>query len=628
MEVRLSPMFEYDGSTNLSILVLKDYQSWISNYPYFNYSITTNNRARQNRSDSTMPTNLSASSNLPNIQLRVFPTSADQSPPPRELIATPSHQVVQLSWQAPINSNPSSYKIYRNNQLIISQPNLSYTDLNLVNGTTYSYFVVADYPYGESVASNIVSVTPNALPPSNLVGIGQNQSVSLSWTAPSGRAQESEAELFTSSQRVISAYRIYRNGAAIATVNQTSYLDSGLINNVSYSYYLRTIYENPEGESEPSNTVIVTPNMLSLVELGSGTNVSTGGQNAPLNICNNSVHGQLVYTAAELNAEGVTGPLLITGLGFDVVSAPNLPLPDFVVRMKHTTASTAAQWQDETNLITTYTNASYMPTAGEWNMLMFSTPFEWNGVDNILVDTAFSLVDEASQSGTMRYSTQNSGYCFNWSNTEDQSNHFSGGITVTRRYNIRFALQEIPSGAQIHVDPEVVDFGDVLVGDISQRSFEIFNIGSGILSGQIQIPESFSIRSQTSDLAMRQNLDFHIPENSSISYTLIFAPRAFMDYDCHALINSNAANNPEYSLEILAKGIMFHLATPTVSIKMVGSGISLEWDSVLGASSYKIYRSHHPKGPFKLIDKCKMNKYKDEKAPKDRAFYKVKAFSF
>ncbi len=141
--------------------------------------------------------------------------------------------------------------------------------------------------------------------------------------------------------------------------------------------------------------------MVSTVVLGTGTSVSTGAQNSPLNICNNSVHGQSVYTAAELNAAGIVGPLRITALGFYVVTTPALPLPQFVLRMKHTTATDESNWHTAENLLTTYSNPSYMPIAGGFDMMTFNTPFEWNGTDNILVDTAFSLVETASNTGTL-----------------------------------------------------------------------------------------------------------------------------------------------------------------------------------------------------------------------------------
>ncbi len=43
-------------------------------------------------------------------------------------------------------------------------------------------------------------------------------------------------------------------------------------------------------------------------------------------------------------------------------------------------------------MTTVYSNASYMPVAGGFNMLTLSTPFVWNGSGNIVVDTAFGVL--------------------------------------------------------------------------------------------------------------------------------------------------------------------------------------------------------------------------------------------
>ncbi|MGC9362008.1 MAG: hypothetical protein ACP5F3_03675, partial [Candidatus Syntrophosphaera sp.] len=174
---------------------------------------------------------------------------------------------------------------------------------------------------------------------------------------------------------------------------------------------------------------------------------------SPINICNNSVHGQSVYTAAELNAAGITGPILITGLGFNVISAPDHSLEDFVVRIKHTDMPDAQLWHTGDDLVTVYGNASYMPVAGGYDMLHFTTPFEWNGTDNILVDTAFGLIPISTDSGTLQYTSMTNGYRFAWSDTADQTNVFSGGIAVNRRPNVRLEIQPV----QIVLDAPVVE---------------------------------------------------------------------------------------------------------------------------------------------------------------------------
>lgn len=449
MEVDLDPMFVYDGTSNLGILIVKGHQQWISSYPRWTYTTTPTTRARQNRSDYSAPTDLVASNNLPNLRLKIF-SDIEMNLPPQDFTATGSHQSVYLTWSQPVSGAPDSYNIYRDGSLLTSVETLSHTDLDVTNGTEYSYYLTAVYTEGESEPTQTETATPNIYSPTNLVAIPGDSIVDLNWVPAEGR--RGILSLGTKN-RAISGYRVYRDGSPVTTIPGTSYQDTGLTNGVSYSYYVTTVYADPAGESEPSNTVAAIPSIVDFVILGTGTSVSYGYQNSPINICNNSVHGQSVYTAAELNAAGITGPILITGLGFNVISAPDYSLLDFVVRIKHTTAVDAETWHTADDLVTVYSNASYMPVAGGYDMLHFTTPFEWNGTDNILVDTAFGLIPISTDSGTLQYTSMTNGYRFAWSDTADQTNVFSGGIAVNRRPNVRLEIQPV----QIVLDAPVVE---------------------------------------------------------------------------------------------------------------------------------------------------------------------------
>jgi hypothetical protein len=570
MGVDLSPMFTYDGVSNLSVLTIKGFQQYINNYPKWAYTSVSPSRARQNRSDSAAPTNLLASANLPNLRLEVFP-QVDILIPPNNLSASASHQSVLLNWDAPGGIAPNSYKLYRNSSLLATVTVTTYSDLAVTNGTSYIYHVTAQYTEGESDPSNTASATPNAIPPSNLTAIPGNGVVDLSWTAATGRAG---FELSSQGERTISSYRIYRNGTALTTVTGTTYQDTAVTNGTPYTYYVTTLYTNPAGESGPSNSVEATPNSLSFVIIGTGTSVTTTRQNSPVNISNNSCHGQSVYTAAELNAAGVTGPVMITGLGFNVVSTPDLPLPNFLLRMKHTTATSAAEWHSADGLLTTYSAASYTPISGGYDMLMFSTPFQWNGIDNILVDTAFSPVATASQSGTLTYDTITGGYCFAYSNVADQINVFTGGMIVSRRYNIRLAIQDIPPEPEINVSPTSIPFGNVLVNSTTTQQFTIQNSGGQALTGTVTTPTGYTVAlaardgglGTSHDAESRNVLSISVPAYQTLSYTLTFAPTATASYNGNVVIATNDTDEPTVSIAVTGTGTAAYASVNPTSI--------------------------------------------------------------
>ena len=628
MEVTLSPMFVYDGTSNLSILIVKGYQQWISNYPMWTYTSTSTSRARQNRSDSSAPTNLTTSNNLPNLRLKIFP-QVESLLPPQNFSAIPSHQSVYLSWSAPVSGNPTAYKIFRNSSSIANVTSLTYTDFSVTNGVSYSYYIIAHYSNGESSPTSTITVIPNAYPPTNLTALAGNATVTLNWNPAEGRNSPRD----NTKERLISCYRVYRNNVPIQDVTETTYQDTGLVNGTTYSYYVTTVYINPAGESAPSNTVEATPQMVSIVVLGSGTSITTGVQNSPLNICNNSVHGQSVYTAAELNAAGIVGPLRITALGFYVVTPPALPLPQFLVRMKHTDATDAANWHTSENLLTTYTNPSFMPTEGGFDMMTFNTPFEWNGIDNILVDTAFSLVETASNTGTLQYTSMTNGYRFVWSNSDDQTDVFTGGMVVSRRYNIQLYLQPIAQAPDITVFPLSLDFGNVEVGTSSWNNFTIQNNGNANLTGTITTPQGYTVAPSESissiiyslnklENLQRNTINFNIPSESSAIFNITFTPSAVGTYNGEVSILSNDPDESLINIAVSGIGFLYNLISPVVNISSNLQGIFLSWQTVPYATSYQIWTSDDPYANFTLLQTVNENNYLDTRNL-SKVFYKV-----
>jgi fibronectin type 3 domain-containing protein len=93
-------------------------------------------------------------------------TLQNSIPQQAELSVTSGIYLANLSWTDE-NENTATYKIYRKDSesedfnFISATNETSYTDVNLSENTTYYYKVVIVNTYGNSCASNIVSVIPN-----------------------------------------------------------------------------------------------------------------------------------------------------------------------------------------------------------------------------------------------------------------------------------------------------------------------------------------------------------------------------------------------------------------------------------------------------------------------------------
>lgn len=395
---------------------------------------------------------------------------------------------------------------------------------------------------------NFPAYTLYFAPAQNLAATGGNNFVNLSWQAPASGTP--------------TGYKIYKNSSLLTTVTGLSYTDNAVTNGTTYSYYLKAVYSG--GESDATTTVNATPSnvIISSVTLGTGTGVTSTNAACPVNVYYKSLHGQSVYTAAELAAAGVAGPINITQLGFYISTAPSLALPNFIIRMKHTTATDEASWLDATNMVTVYSNASYTPVAGGYHMLTLSTPFTWNGVDNIVVDTAFSLLGSYSSTGTVQYTTVTNGYRFARSDTANQTGIFTGTSIATTRPNLKLALAPLPTSPNIVVSTSSLSFGNVPVGTSPSQSFNISNTGTGSLTGSITTPTGYSValngtklQARDANPGNRDVLPYTVNAGQSATFTLTFTPLAGTSYTGNVTISHNAGG-ADKTISLSGTGVM------------------------------------------------------------------------
>ncbi|MDY0325100.1 MAG: C25 family cysteine peptidase [Candidatus Cloacimonadaceae bacterium] len=401
------------------------------------------------------------------------------------------------------------------------------------------------------------STAPNSFyPPRNLVATPGNGFVNLAWDAP-----------LTGTP---TGYKIFRNSALLTTVTGLSYTDNAVVNETPYTYYLIAAYG--ADESDPTDTVNATPTAIvpTMVVIGTGTSSNGTSDACPINVYYQSLHGQSVYTAAELNALGVVGPINISQIGFNVTGLPTKAMPNYLIRMGHTSATNVSTWIS-TGLTTVWTSASYQPTTTGWNMLTLSAPFLWNGTDNIVIDTAFGLIGSWNSSGTTQYSTVTSGYRYGRSDSSDQTNVFTGSSTSTNRPNVKLALLPNASGPMIVANPSSLSYGDVAVGTSSIQEFTILNGGDQTLIGTITTPTGYTVAlsaargdqlGMSTDKDSRNTLNFSVNAGASKTYDLTLTPTAATAYNGNVVITSNAVNNATVNIAVTGAGFI----PPTINV--------------------------------------------------------------
>lgn len=148
---------------------------------------------------------------------------------------------------------------------------------------------------------------------------------------------------------------------------------------------------------------------------------------------------QGIYLASELGAAK-----RLTGLALNVLTSSTTLLNNFTIRLKHTSSAlfSTASW-DSTGWITVFSGTRTYNAIG-WQNTVFTRPFDYDGVSNVMVDISFGNVTtgtavalQASTTASTRSVTLNTSITFNglpvtWTGTTNTPS------TSTNLLNVRF----------------------------------------------------------------------------------------------------------------------------------------------------------------------------------------------
>ena len=97
---------------------------------------------------------------------------------------------------------------------------------------------------------------------------------------------------------------------------------------------------------------------------------------------------QVIYSAADLLAEGLQPGSNINGIAFNVINkGSSAPYQGFTIGMQHTNLNALTAFV-QTGFTTTF-NPANVTTALGWNWHMFNNSFQWDGVSNVLIQVCY-----------------------------------------------------------------------------------------------------------------------------------------------------------------------------------------------------------------------------------------------
>ena len=184
------------------------------------------------------------------------PLPPPPSTAPENLTATIGNAKVTLTWSALSVDGVIGYRIYRSTtgvdpKLIASVTGTKYRDINLTNGSPYSYQVAAYNRGGTGPLSAAVTATPLAPPPApeNVSAVPSDGVITVAWAAVPD----------------VTGYNVYRGTspdreatAPVASgLTSPTFTNSGLQNGITYYYRVTAL--NGGGESPRSVEVSASP---------------------------------------------------------------------------------------------------------------------------------------------------------------------------------------------------------------------------------------------------------------------------------------------------------------------------------------------------------------------------------
>ncbi|MCB9189351.1 MAG: PKD domain-containing protein [Flavobacteriales bacterium] len=181
---------------------------------------------------------------------------------------------------------------------------------------------------------------------------------------------------------------------------------------------------------------------------------------------------QIIVLASELSAAGMSAGD-IYGLGFNVAQANGTQLDGFTIKIGTTTSTQfgfGSNFQT-TGLTTVYGPSNYTESSGV-NMHTFSTPFNWDGSSNLIIDVCFNNSSFTNNASTYYTQTSNNTVMYERQDAPNVCGSTGNGQRSDLRPNLIFEWQvpNIPPVADFVGSPTVSCSGDIQFIDQSTNA--------------------------------------------------------------------------------------------------------------------------------------------------------------
>ncbi len=483
---------------------------------------------------------------------------------------------------------------------------VSFTDVNVSNGVEYYYRVYAANTTGRGNYSDpsSIMVSPSTLPAGGtLTATPRDEEVGLSWVS---NLQTTYYKIYRSEQPNGPFNNVY------ATTLSTSYFDENVVNDETYYYVIR--YTNPSGVSTESNVASATPK-----------ETPTPVENFKMTLVNNNprICNGAVSLLASWKAKSYVGSYVLN-------SANNKG------QVQNTVLSTTQNNAIHCNIFNLPNDLSYLNIIPQWPNGTISISntegfFETSaprleafaGDDEVLLTWSDVVLDQTLQNYTLIYDLF-------YSSDPDQTfeplalgvNQVSYVDTLAngeaRYYYIQAYVIDI-DGDRIYIGPpSVIQSARPAATPQAPSNLTVENNEGSKVKLDWSSPShynGFSIYKSNSALGPFTEIGY--TTNNSFS---IFSESEGLHYYMVRAVWATTESTDSNVVEQRVAEIKNLTLVPT------NTEITLNWDSILGASDYVIYKDTEFEGSFSSSSVVTSNTYTDTGLlPNISYFYKIKA---
>jgi len=256
------------------------------------------------------------------------------------------------------------------------------------------------------------------------------------------------------------------------------------------------------------------------VQIGTGTDSNTTTTfPAPFGNANWGVKHQILYRATDLSTSGLPVNSYINSLGFKVMALnSSAALQGWTMKVYTTTLTNplAFTWVNS-NLVAVSAPMTLQCDTG-WNQVPLTTPFVWNGSDNIIIETCFNNASTSTNQSVLRQKNM-SGATFvrvnranNTTICSDTSSNFSW---TNQRPIVRMGYNNVACSGVPVAGTATVSDANPCVNDIVQLSLNGINTNIG---QTIQWQESTTSNGPWTNVTGANNYNYYFTATASKFY--------------------------------------------------------------------------------------------------------------